>query len=467
MSVNIISGTVAQVKSQTLWVLPVDANGDALNFPSGGSIGDITNATNLGAGIGVFANKSGQDLQFYSISGTSGVTAQRTGNVIFISGTANGDVTGPASSDANELAFYADTTGKLLGSNTPFGITVDALNALKNVAKVSGAQAGTVAIVGDGGIELQTNTGVADILVNTLNLGNINLVSASGAVNLTAGTDVNIIATDDVVVTAVDALDLNATGNATLDAANVTITSNTGNTNIESDNGDVILVNSEFTEIDLIGPSITGFADASSAGYVYFVADAGIQGSSLLISGSLVRMTHGDPAGNAFLYLDTSESKLEKNGSGGTSSLSANTGKVDLVGTGIYPTVSGTASLGTQSIPFSGVASKQYITPLISGITTAATKTIDWNDGSSQIINFLGGVSGTCTITLSNALPGSSYVLQTINNTSGTTNLAWAANIKWQNQLSGVTTATNAAVDLFTFFYNGTNYLANAGYNYK
>ena len=110
--------------------------------------------------------------------------------------------------------------------------------------------------------------------------------------------------------------------------------------------------------------------------------------------------------------------------------------------------------------------SNQYATTQISGIQTTGAIAVNWNNGSSQILDFTGGASGVSTINLSNGIAGSSYALTTIANGSGT--IAWGGgDILWKGGTSGTATATVGAVDLFSFYYNGSKYLGNFGQDYK
>ncbi len=115
--------------------------------------------------------------------------------------------------------------------------------------------------------------------------------------------------------------------------------------------------------------------------------------------------------------------------------------------------------------------SNQYATPWISGNYSAASGsiTVNWNQGSSQLLNFSGLGAVTCAITLSNGLVGSTYALQTINNAASGIQVSWANSprILWPAQTSGTMTSGASAVDLFAFFYNGTTYLGSSTNNYK
>jgi len=134
----------------------------------------------------------------------------------------------------------------------------------------------------------------------------------------------------------------------------------------------------------------------------------------------------------------------------------------------ITPTVSGTLNIGTLSAPFATGVFKQYATTLYSG--TGGTVNINWNNGMSQYLNFAGVASGTYTIGFSNGIPGSSYVLMTKQNTSGTATLAWSGTqLAWQGGVSGTMTATSGTspVDIFTFMCDTSNhYLGSFSNNY-
>ncbi len=54
--------------------------------------GEANTASNLGNGMGVWADKNGVDLRFYSLTGVSGVQIERYGNEILISGASNAGI---------------------------------------------------------------------------------------------------------------------------------------------------------------------------------------------------------------------------------------------------------------------------------------------------------------------------------------------------------------------------------------
>ncbi len=129
---------------------------------------------------------------------------------------------------------------------------------------------------------------------------------------------------------------------------------------------------------------------------------------------------------------------------------------------------SGTNNIGSSGVPWAAITANQYGTTLmpVNPGGAATTITYNWNNGSSQITSFNPGLSGNVYATFQNPVPGSTYMLQTTQNPSGTTNLYFPS-ILWQGGVSGVMTASGNAVDVFRFFYNGSNYLGSQSANYR
>ena len=137
----------------------------------------------------------------------------------------------------------------------------------------------------------------------------------------------------------------------------------------------------------------------------------------------------------------------------------------------IVPTNSGTLSIGTTAKPFGGIYANQYATTLyttvVSGTGISSTVTVNWNNGSSQIIDYTYANSGVSNLVFTSGIAGSFYVLNTIQNVSGTDQINWSGGSwLWRGATSGTMTTTSGAQDIFSFFYNGTKYLGNAGKGY-
>ncbi len=141
-------------------------------------------------------------------------------------------------------------------------------------------------------------------------------------------------------------------------------------------------------------------------------------------------------------------------------------GTVILSGADMLPGLSGVGSLGSGTKPFAKTYSNQYATTLVSG-AGAQNTTIDWNNGTSQVLNWIGVAGGGYNVLLSNGIAGSAYVLETIQNNSGTCSITWSgSNIAWQAGISGLMTSTSGVRDMFSFWYDGSKYLGTFSNNY-
>ncbi len=131
----------------------------------------------------------------------------------------------------------------------------------------------------------------------------------------------------------------------------------------------------------------------------------------------------------------------------------------------LFISTAGNVGIGTTSPSAALQVSGQIVTTLATTMTpTGTTQTVNFANGNMQMIN-LGSATGTVTVTFTNPVPGGSYAIQI---TQGTTPrvITWPASVKWPNGVTMTLTATANAVDLITFFYNGTNFLAVGGQNF-
>lgn len=96
---------------------------------------------------------------------------------------------------------------------------------------------------------------------------------------------------------------------------------------------------------------------------------------------------------------------------------------------------------------------------------TGTTATVDWNNGNAQVLSTASATGGV-TLTFSNPASGASYVLKVVQGSTART-ITWPATVKWPAATAPTLTATSGAVDLTTFFYDGTNYMANATLDHR
>lgn len=83
-------------------------------------------------------------------------------------------------------------------------------------------------------------------------------------------------------------------------------------------------------------------------------------------------------------------------------------------------------------------------------------KTIDWTAGQKQKIT----TTGSCTLTFDPAPLGpSNLVLRIIHeNSASVYTYTWPGTVKWPGGTAPTTTNTAVAVDIISFYYDGTNY---------
>ena len=106
------------------------------------------------------------------------------------------------------------------------------------------------------------------------------------------------------------------------------------------------------------------------------------------------------------------------------------------------------------------MAGKQVKAALYNAGSLGATPTIDWDNG----INQKGVLSANCTLAFSNPVEGSWYSLILAQDGTGGRTLTFPASVRWTNNSSAPTLATNANRKTTIFlYYDGSVYLASIG----
>ena len=95
-------------------------------------------------------------------------------------------------------------------------------------------------------------------------------------------------------------------------------------------------------------------------------------------------------------------------------------------------------------------------------ITSVSNATVDWDNGNIQSITL---PSGASTYTPTHERAGATYILKIIQPSAGDGTITWGSNVKWPGATAPTLTASNAAVDVVTLIYDGTNYLATSVLN--
>jgi len=89
--------------------------------------------------------------------------------------------------------------------------------------------------------------------------------------------------------------------------------------------------------------------------------------------------------------------------------------------------------------------------------------TIDWNNGQKQRSRLTGNVTYTFT-----APPGpGNFILKTTQDTTGGRTITWPGTVLWPGGTAPVGTSPANSVDIWSFYYDGTNYYAVMSANYS
>jgi hypothetical protein len=87
---------------------------------------------------------------------------------------------------------------------------------------------------------------------------------------------------------------------------------------------------------------------------------------------------------------------------------------------------------------------------------SSTAKQIDWAKGDRQKLTITGDA---CAITFTGAIAGQTLTLRLVEDGSGHTAHTWPT-LKWPLGSAGTPTLTASAINLYIFYYDGTNYLA-------
>jgi len=94
---------------------------------------------------------------------------------------------------------------------------------------------------------------------------------------------------------------------------------------------------------------------------------------------------------------------------------------------------------------------------------SGTSKAIDWSNGIRQKVT----LTGNCTFTVTGAPTNTSVLqLKVIQDTTGSRTIA-VTGAKWANAVVPVPTSSTGAVDIVTFYYDGTSYYGNMTKNYQ
>ena len=126
----------------------------------------------------------------------------------------------------------------------------------------------------------------------------------------------------------------------------------------------------------------------------------------------------------------------------------------------------GTATPATKLEVTGTTVTTTLLTKTLVNNTTAATITVDWNDGNKQKVT-LNQAGHTVSFTNPTGGIGSFSLIIYQDATGGRTVTSWDADIKWPSGTAPTLSSTASALDVVTCIYDGTNYLCQAGLDFQ
>jgi hypothetical protein len=172
----------------------------------------------------------------------------------------------------------------------------------------------------------------------------------------------------------------------------------------------------------------------------------------------------------SMLSIPTSSSPLPVN-AGGTGQTSALTQYGLIYGSSTTAQASLAVGTSGQLLVSDGSSAAPAWTNIIAATTTATyaigtvttSAAINWSNGSVQTMTLTTG--DTCTVTFSGAISGQTIVVEVTNGSSGGTGVITWPTVKWPGGTIPTMTVGTAALDVYTFVYNGSYYVGSAVQN--
>ena len=104
----------------------------------------------------------------------------------------------------------------------------------------------------------------------------------------------------------------------------------------------------------------------------------------------------------------------------------------------------------------------QYYSAKYDAGNSSTALTINWNNGNCQIVT----LTDNCTLTFSNPQAGGRYLLELLQDATGSRLVTFSATVKWSGSTATTLTTTAGRTDIITFFYNGTSYAVTSTLNF-
>jgi hypothetical protein len=104
----------------------------------------------------------------------------------------------------------------------------------------------------------------------------------------------------------------------------------------------------------------------------------------------------------------------------------------------------------------------QYASPRYDAGDSSTALTLSFANGNCQKVR----LTGNCTFTFTNPIAGGRYLLELLQDATGSRTVTWPATVKWSGGSAPTLTNTAGQSDIITLYYNGTNYAASSVLNF-
>jgi len=439
-----ITTTNASVLADVAYTTPV--NGDVLMWnsstnlweaiqPPGSAGGEINTVSNVGGGQGLFSNKVGADLRFFTLAASNGVTISApSSNVITISNSQDLITTANPTFGNLILTTSANIGNTRITSNAITSTTTDA-----NLS-ITGNGTGYVVVNGAAGLSVSSGNLIAPNIA-TLSNANLNLtpngtgevVASSLSVSDLTSTRVVYASTSGALVDNANltfsGTTLTVTGNAnatTLNASNIQITTNVISST--DTNGNITLTPNGTGNIIITPATATRLFYAGASKELITNANLTFSGTQLTVTGTAnattVNAGNIQSSGNSIASSNTNGNiNLTPNGTGRIGvNIASPSYLMHVFGTFGANSVTTTGSITAgNSLAVGTTASSDTITltaRLASSITPATTNSYDLGSNSLKMRNAY--LAGLLSVDGSTTLGDSSADTVSINGTIST-----------------------------------------------
>jgi len=118
--------------------------------------------------------------------------------------------------------------------------------------------------------------------------------------------------------------------------------------------------------------------------------------------------------------------------------------------------------LDMDNLPIKSIKAGTFYSEVDNG-NSGSSKTIDWTAGNKQKIT----LTDNCTFTFTNPAGPCNVILKVIQDSTGSRTVSWPASVKWAGGTAPTLTTTANAVDIVSFYYDGTNYYGTSSLNFS